>query len=188
MSNRVIKISIVLIFMLFVTGLFNFCFAYAVDNDFELVNTVVSYNVAVSGVDCTVPLYKAKFSYPECPTEHKYKVYYFHSSGHLRCLVSDKPIIFQCTYYNRIYLRTIENDGSHSLPYIDYYGYDNNTGEWTVKGSLNGNGNFNIPYENDNLSSLTHLLIDYTQPVLYGYAIADNKDLVQLYPEPRSKY
>lgn len=40
MKSKIIKVSIILIFMLFSAGLFNFCFALTLGTDFEITNTI----------------------------------------------------------------------------------------------------------------------------------------------------
>lgn len=57
MSNKFVKISIVLIFMLFVMGLFNFCFAYEFNED----NYDVKYSFNVGSYTYRIGLYDIEF-------------------------------------------------------------------------------------------------------------------------------
>lgn len=175
MSNKIIKVSIVLIFMLFSSCLFNFCFAAISESDLEVVDTIVSYND--SGTTTSVPLYKSNFSYIECPTENKYKLYYYDTYDDLlKCFVSNKPLVLLCNRNDwRLYLHEVNEDGSYGVLTCDRYTYNSNTAKWSYNKTFNAVGNMNI--------SECLWLVDYSDPNLYGYATSENTELVQLYPQ-----
>lgn len=177
MRNKIYKISFILLFMLFTTGLYNYCFAYSISTDAVINNTATTYLSGGATVD--IPLYKSNVSYIECPTEHTYKIYMYSTLyNEMRCYVSNNPLVICCTTDWRMYLYELDEQGNRTDVTADRYVYNFSNNTWSFKDTCNGGS-----YANLNLDS-TFLFIDYTQPVLYGLPTVEDTELIQIYPEP----
>lgn len=171
MGNRVIKVSMVLIFMMFVTGLFNFCFAYTATNvtQYDISINEESYTLSVGELENLESLKVTSDNIDSTYYElySKYGYCYFIAGSELRCFI---PIAECNGFYTRssssynlycgnVAENTVLNYGENNV--VGYsFKYNSSTSTWSLTTSSTIAG-----------VSLNYTIIDCSVPI---YVFSDN--------------